>query len=85
LHGRAKGRGFDADQANPVQDQGDGSCPISRRQGKRATLQKALDTARAGLKSADLAAASSAPPMPMRCSRRDVMRAGLARHRLSTS
>ena len=53
-----KGRGFDAGQANPCKDQGDGVMPdFKGDKAKRATLQKALDTARAGLKAADLAAA----------------------------
>jgi hypothetical protein len=53
-----KGRGFDAAQANPCKDQGDGVMPdFKGDKAKRATLQKALDTARAGLKAADLAAA----------------------------
>jgi hypothetical protein len=53
-----KGRGFDETQANPCKDQGGGvMVDYKGDKAKRATLQKALDTARAGLKAADLAAA----------------------------
>jgi hypothetical protein len=53
-----KGRGYDDGQANPCKDQGSGVMPdFKGEKAKRATLQKALDTARAGLKSGDLAAA----------------------------
>jgi hypothetical protein len=53
-----KGRGYDAAQANPCKDQGEGVMPdFKGDKAKRATLQKALDTARAGLHAADLAAA----------------------------
>jgi hypothetical protein len=53
-----KGRGFDATQANPCKDQGDGlMADVKSDKTKRASLQKALDAARGGLKAADLAAA----------------------------
>jgi hypothetical protein len=53
-----KGRGYDESQANPCKDQGGGVMPdFNGDKAKRATLQKALDTARAGLKAGDIAAA----------------------------
>ena len=53
-----KGRGYDETQANPCKDQGGGvMADYKGDKAKRATLQKALDTARAGLKAADLTAA----------------------------
>jgi hypothetical protein len=49
-----KGRGFDEAQANPCKDQGAGVMPdFKGDKTKRQTLQKALDTARAGLKATD--------------------------------
>ena len=51
-----KGKGFDASQANPCKDQGNGVMPDYKGKQKKA-LQQALDTTRAGLKATDLAVA----------------------------
>lgn len=53
-----KGKGFDASQLNPCKDLGDGVMPdFKGDKAKRATLQKALNTARAGLKDKTLKSA----------------------------
>jgi hypothetical protein len=52
------GKGFDAAPGNPCKDQGAGVMPdFKGTRAKRASLQKALDAARAGLKATDVAVA----------------------------
>lgn len=53
-----KGKGFDANQLNPCKDLGNGVMPdLKGDKAKRATLQKALNAARAGLRDKTLKAA----------------------------
>lgn len=49
-----KGEGYDADQANPCKDLGDGAIPDARSPEQRATLEAALAAAKLGLASNDL-------------------------------
>jgi hypothetical protein len=55
-----KGRGFDANEANPCQKLGDGAIPDTTDAAAKAKLTTALASAEAGLKSDDLAAARKA-------------------------
>ncbi len=53
-----KGKGFDASQADPCKDMGNGVMPdFKGSKAKRGMLQHALDDARAGLQTTDIAAA----------------------------
>lgn len=54
------GEGFDADQMNPCQDQGDGAIPDTTDDAEKQALEDALKTAQGGLDSDDLAAAQQA-------------------------
>ena len=51
------GAGYDATQANPCKDQGNGAIPDTNDAGKKQSLQAAVAKAMDGLKQTDLAAA----------------------------
>lgn len=51
------GTGFDAKEANPCKDQGNGAIPDTKDPGKLAALRDALTKANDGLKQSDMAAA----------------------------
>jgi hypothetical protein len=55
-----KGQGFDATQANPCQQYGDGAIPDTNDAATKAKLTTALASAHAGLKSDDLETARKA-------------------------
>jgi hypothetical protein len=55
-----KGKGFDANEANPCQKLGDGAIPDTADATAKAKLTRALANAGAGLKSDDLTAARKA-------------------------
>ena len=52
-----KGKSFDAKEANPCKDQGNGAIPDTKDPGKKKALRGALAKAHAGIKAKDLAAA----------------------------
>lgn len=52
-----KGEGFDASEANPCKDQGNGAIPDTKDTAKLASLRQALAKVSAGLKEADMAMA----------------------------
>ena len=55
--GGPKDASFDAAVGNPCKDQGNGAIPDTTDSGKKASLQKAMQQALAGLKQTDMAAA----------------------------
>ncbi len=52
-----KGKGFDANEANPCKDQGAGAIPDTKDAAQKKLLRRALSQANAGLKAKDMAAA----------------------------
>jgi hypothetical protein len=52
-----KGKGFDAKEANPCKDQGNGVIPDTNDSAKKKSLEQALAKVNAGLKSKDMATA----------------------------
>ena len=55
-----KGDGYDATQANPCAQMGDGAIPDATDAAAKAKMTKAVETAQAGIKSDDLATATKA-------------------------
>jgi len=51
------GTGFDAAEINPCKNNGNGAIPDTKNAAKKASLEKAADSARAGIAAGDLATA----------------------------
>lgn len=51
------GTGFDAAEVNPCKNNGNGAIPDTKKATRKASLEKAADSARAGIAEADLAKA----------------------------